>query len=292
MAVVGVQNANAQALDWDADSNVTVNSMDFIIRSGSAATQVDVNANTLVVLVPAASTFTLASAGGFTLTNTDDADPAVVTAQTCSNGTSTVAYTGTGASVTFTPTSIVACSGGGGGGGGGGSSSSTPATPAVPATPATPGEIPGCGNRTTGFSSSSGVSCVGNTATTPAIPAAPAVIPGCGNRTTGFSSSSGVSCVGNSGATPSITPSLTPGAGVTWYNFGTATLKNGSRGEAAKELQRFLNAKLNLGLVVDGIIGPKTIAVIKTWQRANGLVADGLIGPKTKTEMNRQAMAQ
>src|SRR3989344_2304501 len=257
MAVVGVQNANAQALDWDADSNVTVNSMDFIIRSGSAATQVDVNANTLVVLVPAASTFTLASAGGFTLTNTDDADPAVVTAQTCSNGTSTVAYTGTGASVTFTPTSIVACSGGGGGGGGGGSSSSTPATPAVPATPATPG-----------------------------------VIPGCGNRTTGFSSSSGVSCVGNSGATPSITPSLTPGAGVTWYNFGTATLKNGSRGEAAKELQRFLNAKLNLGLVVDGIIGPKTIAVIKTWQRANGLVADGLIGPKTKTEMNRQAMAQ
>jgi len=62
--------------------------------------------------------------------------------------------------------------------------------------------------------------------------------------------------------------------------------------EAAKELQRFLNAKLNLGLVVDGIIGPKTIAVIKTWQRANGLVADGLIGPKTKTEMNRQAMAQ
>ncbi|MDQ5971771.1 MAG: Peptidoglycan-binding protein, partial [Patescibacteria group bacterium] len=36
------------------------------------------------------------------------------------------------------------------------------------------------------------------------------------------------------------------------YNFGTTTLKNGSKGEAVMELQRFLNATLNLGLVVDG----------------------------------------
>jgi len=66
------------------------------------------------------------------------------------------------------------------------------------------------------------------------------------------------------------------------YNFGTTTLKNGSRGEAVKELQRFLNANLNLGLVVDGILGPKTIAVIKTWQANNGLVADGFVGRNTK----------
>lgn len=72
----------------------------------------------------------------------------------------------------------------------------------------------------------------------------------------------------------------------TTYNFGTTTLKNGSRGEAVMELQRFLNAKLNLGLVVDGKLGPKTIAVIKKWQRDNGLVADGLIGAKTKLKMN------
>ena len=70
------------------------------------------------------------------------------------------------------------------------------------------------------------------------------------------------------------------------YNFGTTTLKNGSTGEAVKELQRFLNAKLNLGLVVDGKLGPKTIAVIKQWQKDNGLVADGLIGAKTKAMMN------
>jgi len=66
------------------------------------------------------------------------------------------------------------------------------------------------------------------------------------------------------------------------YNLGTTTLKNGSRGEAAKELQRFLNDKLDLNLSLDGVIGPKTIAVMKQWQSKNGLVADGLIGPKTK----------
>jgi len=70
------------------------------------------------------------------------------------------------------------------------------------------------------------------------------------------------------------------------YNFGTTTLKNGSTGNAVMELQRFLNAKLALGLVVDGKLGPKTIAVIKQWQKDNGLVSDGLVGQKTKVKMN------
>ncbi len=73
------------------------------------------------------------------------------------------------------------------------------------------------------------------------------------------------------------------------YNFGTVTLKSGSTGAAVMELQRFLNAKLMLGLVVDGKLGPKTIAVIKKWQMDNGLVADGLIGAKTKAKMNAEA---
>ena len=55
------------------------------------------------------------------------------------------------------------------------------------------------------------------------------------------------------------------------------------------ELQRFLNARLNLGLVVDGKLGPRTIAVIKNWQSVNGLLADGLIGVKTKARMNIEA---
>jgi peptidoglycan hydrolase-like protein with peptidoglycan-binding domain len=69
------------------------------------------------------------------------------------------------------------------------------------------------------------------------------------------------------------------------YNFGTNTLRRGSTGPAVKELQRFLNDTLNLGLVLDGKLGPKTIAVIKTWQANHGLVADGLVGPKTKKAM-------
>ena len=73
------------------------------------------------------------------------------------------------------------------------------------------------------------------------------------------------------------------------YNFGTITLRSGSRGEAVMELQRFLNARLNLGLVVDGKLGPRTIAVIKNWQSVNGLLADGLIGVKTKARMNIEA---
>jgi hypothetical protein len=73
------------------------------------------------------------------------------------------------------------------------------------------------------------------------------------------------------------------------YSFGSVTLKNGSRGDAVMELQRFLNAKLNLGLVVDGKLGPKTIAVVKQWQKDHGLVADGRIGAKTKAEMNIEA---
>jgi len=81
-------------------------------------------------------------------------------------------------------------------------------------------------------------------------------------------------------------PAMTTTEAVTTYALGTATLRNGSKGEAVRELQRFLNDKLNLGLTQDGRLGPKTIAVIKKWQKDNGLVADGLVGPMTKAQMN------
>ncbi len=70
------------------------------------------------------------------------------------------------------------------------------------------------------------------------------------------------------------------------YELGTVTLQSGSNGEAVKELQRFLNDTLSLGLVVDGKLGPKTIAVIKQWQLSKGLIPDGLVGAKTKAKMN------
>ncbi|MFA5841278.1 MAG: ice-binding family protein [Candidatus Paceibacterota bacterium] len=123
------------------------------------------------------------------------------------------------------------------------------------------------------YNTSTGNLCVNN---------AGAQIPGCGNRTYGFSTVGGMSCAFNR------VVSSTTG---TTYDFGTVTLRNGSKGNAVMELQRFLNAKLSLGLAVDGKLGPKTIAVIKKWQKAHGLVADGLIGAKTKAKMNLEAQS-
>lgn len=141
---------------------------------------------------------------------------------------------------------------------------------------------------------------------TPTTPPPATVIPtsilGCGNRTIGYSAISGVSCVGNiptvplnptsvNAATPAISPTSTTApssslsSGSTTYNFGTATLKLGSKGPAVKELQRFLNDTIHLGLALDGQLGPKTIAVIKKWQKDHKLVSDGLVGPKTKAGM-------
>lgn len=142
---------------------------------------------------------------------------------------------------------------GGGGvstGGGGGGGSTTTTTPVVQQpTPSTP---------------------------TPNTPSPVAPVPGCLPGYI-FSTTTGKRC------SPTTTSA---GVVPSTYDFGPVTLRNGSRGEGVKELQRFLNRYLNLGLVVDGILGPKTIAVMKTWQRAHNLVPDGLIGPKTKAMMN------
>ncbi|MFA5777922.1 MAG: peptidoglycan-binding domain-containing protein [Candidatus Paceibacterota bacterium] len=118
------------------------------------------------------------------------------------------------------------------------------------------------------YSTTTGALCVSTTTTS-------SVIAGCGTRTSGYSTTTGQSCVGNAVSTTARI-----------YNFGSTTLKYGSRGEAVKELQRFLNDTLHLGLVVDGILGSKTIAVIKVWQKNHGLVVDGLVGPATKAKMN------
>jgi len=53
------------------------------------------------------------------------------------------------------------------------------------------------------------------------------------------------------------------------------TIKLGSKGEDVKVLQKYL------GLNPDGDFGPKTLLKVKEWQLKNGLVADGVIGPKS-----------
>lgn len=61
----------------------------------------------------------------------------------------------------------------------------------------------------------------------------------------------------------------------------TAVLKNGSRGELVKTVQRKLK---NWGYYtgnVDGIYGAKTVAAVKYFQRKNGLAQDGIVGTRT-----------
>lgn len=95
-------------------------------------------------------------------------------------------------------------------------------------------------------------------------------------------------------AVPAVIPAVpatpaTPAVPVVAYNLGSTTLKSGSKGEPVQELQKILNKILKMNLKIDGKLGPKTIAVIKTWQKAHGLKADGLVGVKTKAAMKAEA---
>lgn len=56
----------------------------------------------------------------------------------------------------------------------------------------------------------------------------------------------------------------------------TRLLKNGSRGNDVKELQKALG-----GLVVDGIFGAKTKAKVITYQKSKKLYQDGIVGKNT-----------
>jgi hypothetical protein len=91
-----------------------------------------------------------------------------------------------------------------------------------------------------------------------------------------FSSITGKPCANVTVSTPSMNT----------YNFGTITLRIGSRGDSVRSLQMFLNAKLNAGLTVDGSFGKMTAASVKAWQAANGLAADGIVGFNTKAKMS------
>ena len=62
----------------------------------------------------------------------------------------------------------------------------------------------------------------------------------------------------------------------------TQTLRRGSKGTQVKYLQQKLNALgFNVG-GVDGSFGPKTLAGVRAFQKANGLAVDGVVGPATR----------
>lgn len=125
--------------------------------------------------------------------------------------------------------------------------------------------------------------------TAPSIYVAPTVIV---TSTPNTSSSGGTSYTYTTTTNPAVTmmPYMNSSAVTTTsasktYNFGTITMRRGSVESAVMELQRFLNAKLGLSLVVDGSMGAKTMAGVKNWQSQNSLTADGVVGAKTRAKM-------
>jgi peptidoglycan hydrolase-like protein with peptidoglycan-binding domain len=57
-------------------------------------------------------------------------------------------------------------------------------------------------------------------------------------------------------------------------------------GYSIEQIQRLLNARINAGLVVDGIQGSATTAAVRTYQASRGLAVDGIVGPQTWASLN------
>lgn len=64
------------------------------------------------------------------------------------------------------------------------------------------------------------------------------------------------------------------------YDFGSTTLRVGSKGAAVMAVQTVVGAS------VDGSYGPMTAAAVKAWQASNGLAADGVFGPASMAKAN------
>jgi hypothetical protein len=262
----GVSSVYAADLNFTDATTVSIGGHSYVITAGSVASEpMTLTATNLTVTVPNPGTFTFQSPNGFSLANNGSI------AQACNGAVNSITITAGVGPVIITPNPVlIVCASGSTSSGGGGLITNYVPPIAIPITPII----------------SAPVSPV-----VIQITPVPVVIIGCNNGIIGFSIVTGQSCANNSSpavTTPStgfVNPSETTG----WqrfYNFGLTTLKFWSHGEGVKELQRFLNDKLNLGLVIDGRLGLKTIAVIKKWQKDHSLVADGLVGNKTKAMMN------
>ena len=78
----------------------------------------------------------------------------------------------------------------------------------------------------------------------------------------------------------------TPYTPTTPYTGGLpiGTVKDGSKGDDVKQVQKFLNWCINAGLTVDGACGSKTVSAIKKYQKQYGLSDDGVFGGKSKSK--------
>lgn len=63
-------------------------------------------------------------------------------------------------------------------------------------------------------------------------------------------------------------------------------LKQGSKGPEVRELQKYMNYKLKIGLTLDGSLGPKTYALIKQLQGALSLQPTGVYGIELRDAIN------
>ena len=63
--------------------------------------------------------------------------------------------------------------------------------------------------------------------------------------------------------------------------YMASVLQTGSRGKAVSFVQGRLNFSLGSSLAEDGVYGPKTLDVIKAFQKSRGISADGIVGPAT-----------
>ena len=68
-----------------------------------------------------------------------------------------------------------------------------------------------------------------------------------------------------------------------------ATVREGSRGETVKTLQRELHQLGYYGGQIDGIYGKITADAVRAFQRDNGLAVDGITGPATWAALNAKA---
>lgn len=62
------------------------------------------------------------------------------------------------------------------------------------------------------------------------------------------------------------------------------TLRRGDKGDLVSQLQSLLS-KDGSNLTIDGIFGSGTQSAVRAFQKRHGLVVDGIVGPKTWTEL-------
>ena len=89
-------------------------------------------------------------------------------------------------------------------------------------------------------------------------------------------------------AVPGVTPATPATPNAQGYAFGTLLVKEGTKSEACKAWQMFLNDKASAGLVADGNCGPKTMLAAKAWQVSVGLTADGFLGAMSRAKAETQ----